>query len=518
MRSNTCKNRPAVRTRPALSAVVLGFIVTAVAPASNAPAQELNSDVQRFINNAKLANARVGVCVMDASSGETLVSIRSSEKFIPASNLKLVTSGAALLTLGPKFEFKTELLRDGDRLILRGGGDPALGDPAVLARSEPKLDTEDVLATLVKAARAAGIERISEVVIDDRIFDRVLVHPAWPQKHLHHGYGAQVSGLNFHANVLHIFAQPNPQGPGTRPLVQLDPAAPWVSIAIRGQTVSQSKNSAWVTRDANSNAFTLYGEVGTKSVAPIEITLDSPAEFTGRLLADRLGSAGVVLGAGGGGEAPGVRVAAPEEQFPQAKLIGVIATPLSEVLQRCNADSENLYAEALLKRVGNAVTREPGSWENGIAVLRMLLSQRLGPEAAAATTLIDGSGLSRDNQISPATLAGWLVAMAEEESGEMFVESLAAPGKKGTLERRFAGAKLKNEVRGKSGFINGVRALSGYVTHPGTGRRVVYCVMVNNITTGDQTEDSRKLHEHVVKVADEWLTKRAEPSKPRRGG
>jgi D-alanyl-D-alanine carboxypeptidase/D-alanyl-D-alanine-endopeptidase (penicillin-binding protein 4) len=507
-------NRSTRRRAP----VVLAALA-ALAQVDRCPAQELNGDVQRQITQSRLSSARVGICVLDASNGETLVSIRADDRLIPASNLKLLTSGAALLTLGSAYEFKTQLLLDGDRLIVKGGGDPAFADPRVLERMTPKRDVEDVLSLLVAAANKAGVRKVSEIIIDDRVFDRDFVNPAWPEKHLHHGYGAEVAGLNFHANVLHIFTEPGPQGFGTRPTVTLDPAAPWLPITIKAQTVAQNKNTAWVTRDADANSFTLLGDVGVRASSPIEITLHEVPDFFGHILADRLTRAGIEVA--DDPSAPGTprsRLAEPQDRFPNAKVVGMVTTPIAEVLRRCNADSENLYAESLMKTLGNTITHEPGSWENGTAVVRMMLSQRLSPDAAASTTMIDGSGLSADNRVSPQTLARWLASVSEEKVGDMFVNSLAQPGKQGTLEKRFQGVKLRNEVRGKSGFINGVRALSGFLTSPTTGRRVVYSIIVNDISSAEQTEDARKLHEHVVKVADEWLSKQRPPEAPKKGG
>ena len=154
--------------------------------------------------------------------------------------------------------------------------------------------------------------------------------------------------------------------------------------------------------------------------------------------------------------------------------------------------------------MGNAITKEPGSWGNGASVLRMTITQHLGADAAAATTIIDGSGLSRGNLVSPLTLSRWLAELGNDaRCKDTFTDSLATPGV-GTLRHRFAGAKLANQVRGKSGFINGVRCLSGYVITR-SAHRVTYSLMVNAISTDDQTRDARELHEDIVKIADRWL-------------
>jgi serine-type D-Ala-D-Ala carboxypeptidase/endopeptidase (penicillin-binding protein 4) len=490
--------------RPRLLAL-LTLTLSALCPAQ---VGTLNDEVQRAIATHKLGQAHVGVSIIDASTGAALASIHGSDPFTPASNMKLLTSGAALMVLGPDFSFRTELIRDGDRLILKGAGDPALADPEILKESEPRLTVSDVLTALAGAVTKAGMTEVKEIIIDDRVFDREFVPPTWGPEHLDHSYAAEVSGLNFHANVLSFFPGPNPQGVGAPPTCSLEPDARWLRIDIRARTVGDGKNAVSVNRE-DDNHFTIRGEVRHQTQAPVDAPFHNPPDFVGRLFAQQLGAAGVRIGKANPGEdAPAVRLAEPNETLPQGKTIAVIRTPIADVLRRCNSDSENLYAECLMKRMGNAVTKEPGGWNNGAAVLRMMLAQRLGAEAAASTTIIDGSGLSRGNLVTPATFTRWLADIANNpQIAAAYTESLATPGV-GTLKRRFHDVKLANHVRGKSGFINGVRCLSGYVI-TSSGKRVCYSIMVNDITTDDQTREALDLHEEVVKIADRWLAGRA---------
>lgn len=494
-------------------AVIAGGCVmaTLLAPAL-AWAQDLSVEVRRTVGALRLGKAHVGISVYDTSTGDPLASFNADDKFAPASNMKLLTSGAAMLTLGADFSFRTELLREGDRLILKGSGDPALGDAVVLERSEPKMTVEDVLGMMVNAAKKAGMTRVGEIIVDDRVFDREYTNSTWAARHLNKSYGAQVSGLNFHANVLSIYTQPNPQGLGTPPLLRLEPNADWLPMTVKAQTVREQKNTAWASRDSEANGFTVFGDIGVTSQAPADLVLNNAPVFVGELLSHRVAAAGLAA------SPPPARLAGPDERLPAARTVGVITTPIQEVLTRCNTDSENLYAEALMKRMGHAVTKEPGSWENGASVLRMLLSQRIGPKAAADTAIADGSGLSDQNRVTPETLTRWLGVVADSKGGSDFVASLAQPGKPGTLHHRFKDARLKNELRGKSGFINGVRCLSGYLTHPQTGRRVTFSILVNDINTREETEDAMKLHEQVVRLADEWLAKNPGVAAEKRGG
>jgi serine-type D-Ala-D-Ala carboxypeptidase/endopeptidase (penicillin-binding protein 4) len=504
---------------PARVAAVLLALTLAVLPAA---AQELNSRIEAVIANSKLTGAKVGVSVIDLSSGRVLADIRDGTPLIPASNMKVLTSGTALLVLGPEFVFKTELILNGEQLLIRGGGDPALADPAVLDRMSPRMSVEALVGAIASSVKQAGAVRISEVVVDDGIFDRQLVHPTWPRDQLDKWYCAEVSGLNFHTNVLSVFPNPAPEGAGRPPVVLLEPAAPWMQIENRARTTGEGKNSVWLTRDPESNRFTMFGEVRFPTKVPVEITLHEPALLAGQLIAVELLRAGVPVGAAAPahGKPPGreqiqgaigaVRLVGPEDAR-SGRTVAAVSTHIRDVLERCNNDSQNLYAECLIKRVGHEVTGEPGSWTNGSSVVRMTLAQHLGAESAASTVVSDGSGMSREDKVSPRTLAKWLdVLQKDTRFGEAFVESLATPGD-GTLRRRFSDIKLHSVLRAKSGKLDGVRCLSGYLTDKQSGGRIAFSVMVNDLKEGDQALQALQFHEDVVAIADRWLASQRGP-------
>ena len=153
---------------------------------------DLQDDVGLAIRVANFEKAMVAVSVREARTGEAIVTIKADELMIPASNMKLLTTGTALHVLGPDFEFTTKLLREGERLIVVGDGDPAFGDPDLLALMQSEdydgLDIEQFLDLWINPVVEAGIEHISELVVDDRIFDREFVHKDWPVDQLNRRY------------------------------------------------------------------------------------------------------------------------------------------------------------------------------------------------------------------------------------------------------------------------------------------------------------------------------------------
>ncbi len=480
--------------RPA--ALVLSMLVCAAMLAPAALAQSLQRQIELALHSAGLTQGRVGVVVHDPQVGHDIVTINADDLLIPASNMKLLTSGAAVSVLGGDYAFRTELLLDGDRLILRGSGDPALADHELL--KEMDLDVEDLVRVWVDAAKNSGAT-FREVVIDDRAFDRELFHPSWPADQLNRWYCAQVSGLNFHTNVLSVYARPSK--PGSPPTLTVDPVSPWITINNRGETRSDGSNTMWIARPKLANDFTVYGAVRFPLGEPVEVALHDPATYVGDLLADRMSNAGMGK--------PRVRLAQGDETFDNAKTIAIVRTPIDVVLRRCNVSSHNLYAEALIKRMGNEATGRPGSWTSGAAVVRMAVQRRLGPSDASSVQIADGSGMSRDNLVSAGVLARWLASFdPRDETDRVFVESLPIAGLEGTLRNRFKGMSPAHEIRAKTGYIRNVSSLSGYVTDAATGDRLTFSIIVNDFPSRVSLGTIRQTQDQIVLLIDEAMTER----------
>ncbi|MGD9690887.1 MAG: D-alanyl-D-alanine carboxypeptidase/D-alanyl-D-alanine-endopeptidase [Phycisphaerales bacterium] len=467
------------------------------ASAHAARSEGLDRRLELLIEKASLGPVQMGVCLVDCRTGEVLAGSNQKVPLIPASNMKLLTSGVATLVLGPEFQFRTRLVRDGDKLVLIGGGDPAFGDPELLR--DMKLSAGGLLDRLLEPAKAAKLTGIRQVVVDDRIFDRELVHPSWPVDQLNRWYCAEVTGLIFHTNVLSVFPTPGPR-PGPAPMPALEPSAPWIEVVNLVQTVATGSTKIGAFRDAPLR-FKVTGSIRAAPDAPIDVTVTDAPMMVARMLADRVAEAGL---GGAGAEAPVWRRAEPGERLSDREVLAVVRTPLATVLRRCNIDSHNLYAEALIKLLGHEVTGQAGSWGTGATVLRMQIGQRVKLDNGELV-VADGSGMSRDNRVSAQALARWLGAMsrAPAATAEAFIASLPVPGE-GTLARRFRGRDgITGEVRAKSGFINGVQCLSGYVTHG--DRRVAFSVLVNNITSQTPGGRVKAFHEDVVELVDQWL-------------
>lgn len=492
----------------------LASLVCSVAVAGCAMAQDLSRDLTVILNKARLGSAEVAVSVRDVESGRELAVYHGDQKMTPASNLKLFTSGAAVAVLGADFEYRTEIRRHGDRLVIKGAGDPAFADPVLLEQMRVSLDT--FVSRLAESITKVGMSKVDEIVVDDRVFDREYIHPDWPREQLDKSYCAEVCGLNFHANVLRIFASPAARDQELANITT-EPSGAGIEIKRRAKTVRGPGRSTAIgaVRDGNENSFTINGTVSAPLEVPAETTMHEASLVFARMLAQKLAESGV-----GAATAATCRLAGVQEDLgtPDA-VLAVVRTPLSVVLERCNRDSENFYAESLCKLIGNVATGQPGTWTSGTSVVRMQLRDRIGPEAASSVFLSDGSGMSRANKITASLMTSWLSSLAHDTAvANAFISSIPEAKVAGTMRRRFRDKTLTNEVRGKSGYINGVRTLSGYVSDPESGRRVAYSVLVNDIPSNVTRAAVESVHEDVVLMADRWLAKQLEESSDRLGG
>ncbi len=430
-----------------------------------APADNVDVRMADVIRAAGMGRTQISLYAMDLSSGRPIVRSRQDESMIPASNLKVITSAAAMGTLGHDFTFETKLsllnppananARQADAiLIVKGDGDPAFGDETVLRQHGNQVgDVEALIQLWVDAVKKANITKVARIIVDDSVFDTTFVHPSWPADQLNRWYSAQVAGINFYTNCLDIYPVPSTV-PGDSPFVRVLPAAPFISttnLATTGQG-----DTFWISRRLGSNEFTFRGSVRNKRLQPVHVTFHDPPMFFGQILADRLAKAGIAVAA--------VGRPTPEDVLGEGKPLHVIRTPLHLVLARCNKNSQNLYAEALFKRIGFKATGAPGSFDNGAAAVRLFLQKEIGTAAAAVRTA-DGCGLSRDNRVTARIMVDLLTAMHKNEKlGKPFRQSLSIAGVDGTLSSRMK--NVKGRVYAKTGYINGVSCLSGYYIAP----------------------------------------------------
>ena len=479
---------------------------------------DLQGEVRAVLRSAGLGGTQAAVCVarLTPDGPEVLVDLDADAPLAPASNMKLLTTAAALDRLGPDFAFETTLAVEpgpaggAPSLRVTGSGDPGFGDPELL--DEDGLDPGDLVDRWVDAARATGVPRFAQLRLDDAVFDRDFVHPDWPADQLNRWYCAEVAGINFNDNCIDVLYEPGPRA-GSPPAVRVFPLYPELLAASTNRARTGTDDAFWVSRAADGNAFTFRGTVRDRRVAPVQVTVHDPPLFFGAFLAHRLREAGVEVG-------EVVRAAGPAA--PGTRVVHRVRTTLAGVLDRTNRDSHNLFAEALLKRLGHEATGQPGSFAGGAAAVRGFLASRLPGVDAAGVVVADGSGLSKRNRLTARLLVGVLAHTAAAGPGAagLYRSSLAELGESGTLARRGRGVDAAR-VFGKTGYIARVSALSGYLVLPpergagsgstsggGGGRERVYAfsMLFNGFRPPLSNRSMKAVQDRVLDLLDERLS------------
>jgi len=470
---------------------------------------DLAADVRSVLADKLLAKGEVGVEIIrlgnTAADSHPIYEFKATAPRIPASNLKLVTTATALEKLGPEFQFRTVFASRGADVAIVGDGDPTLGDAEMLKKLGWDVDT--VFKTWAELLKKRGVSEVHDVYVDDSIFDQEFSHPSWPIDQQHKRYVAQVGGVNLNANCIDFFLKAG--GAGDVVDYRTDPDTNYATI---GNTcVTGSQNAVWLSRKPGTNEIVLRGETNASNDEPISVTVNDPPMFAAKVLAETLAANGIRF-TGEVKRDRTIRAALsagqPASQSPSTSPatnpsvawvpLAIHATPLTAVISRANKDSMNLYAEALCKRIGAATSGMSGSWENGTAATGAFV-ESLGV-SREEFNFDDGCGLSKKNTVSPNAIAKVLEHKFFDKDRETYMSSLAVAGVDGTFEHRFSNSDLRGRVFGKSGYVNGVSTLSGYV-HGKDGQWYAFSILFNDLPPGTVL-GAKQLQERIVKAID----------------
>ena len=506
-------------------ALALALVAGLAAPPAHAG---LETDVQQILTGASLGKTRSSVLLVDLRTGQTLIDLDADVPLVPASNMKLITTAAALTRLGPDFKFSTKLAlllppspgnsnsaSEGSSqpantrsapgsipgalpsLLIRGEGAPAFGDPVLLAQAGFEVD--DLVDLWVQAVVDTGHTRFDQLLLDDLIFDAVRVHPDWPVDQLHRYYCAQVGAINFHENLLAVLPVPS-ETLGQAPIVQLFPYYP--SLRTQNRATTGNVDDFRIQRAPDSNRFVFLGSVRTRRTSPYRVTVDAPAMFLGQFLQHKLRQAGVRVNRV-------VRLRPNDRAADQpTEILHQLNTTLAGVIDRTNQDSQNMFAEALLKRMGHELTGEPGSFRNGASAVRLYLRDRLSSRVGlTAVRVADGSGLSSNNRATARVLVEVLRSMREDATlGPIYAASLSHAGHTGTLRQRLR--DLRSDVFGKSGYLgasaNYASTLSGYIVRP-DGRTYAFAMLFNGFQPPLTSTRIKQVQDQVLTKIDESI-------------
>lgn len=422
----------------------------------------------------------VGVAVYSVDRERALYLHNADEPLMPASNMKLYTTAAALDRLGPDYQYTTSLYANGP---LRPGG-TLEGDLILVGRGDPSISgrfygdsATYVFDRFAERLERMGVRRVTGRLIGDvTYFDDTRVAPGWEPGNLLWWYGARVSALAFNDNVVTIEVRPG-GWVGAPPGVRFLPRTDALVVVNRATTGSRrGGRSIGIRRRPDIGGYEIWGRIPITS-GPLHyvVSVDDPSAYALSVLRDRLERVGIIVEGGD-------RVALARGQLPERprRLVASHTSPrMVDIVRVINKRSQNFFAEQVLKTLG-AVHRGDGSFHDGGLIVRDMVAD-LGVHAWSLR-IDDGSGLSRLNRTTARITAELLVAMRRHRWFDDYYQSLLLAGQDGD-PRRLDHPDAVGNVRSKTGTLHGVSALSGYV-HTRDGELLAFSVITNGLVGG----------------------------------
>jgi D-alanyl-D-alanine carboxypeptidase/D-alanyl-D-alanine-endopeptidase (penicillin-binding protein 4) len=460
-----------------------------------AVAAGLPENIQKLIDSSPAARTAFwGIQIVDLATGKTLYERNSEHYFVPASNAKLFSTALALTRLGPDFTFQTRVLAAGPPdaqgriagdLRLAGGGDPNLSARAIPYRMGPSSGNplaaiEDLADQLV----ARGIRSVAgDIVGDDTWYVWQPYATGWAIDDPQSDDGPPISALTVADNVLTLSVRPGAAA-GEVATLSLNPPSEFYRIENRVRTIAAGgERRIHFRRIPGSRDALLWGAIPLRDRGQeLLISVEDPAEFAAQALRSALEARGVTVYGGARAEhlmpdGPGdLTQAPPPEPNAGVELAHHLSARLIEDLRVTAKVSQNLHAELALRAVGRA-RRNVGSFEAGMEEMKAFLTE-VGVDPAGYN-LLDGSGLSRLDLITPATAVKLLRYMYDSPARESWLSILPVGGQDGTLSTRFGGTAGAGRVYAKTGSLSHVSALSGYIQRA-DGNWVAFSILVNN--------------------------------------
>jgi serine-type D-Ala-D-Ala carboxypeptidase/endopeptidase (penicillin-binding protein 4) len=495
-------------------APLAAIVILLAAPLLAAPVPPLQDRIAAVLSAPDLARGFWGIEVVSASTGKLLYSQNSDKLFTPASNTKLFTTAAALALIGPDYKFRTTVETTGtlDRygrlngdLILVGHGDPNLSGRELPydLKTQRNDDPIQALESLADALVEKGVKFIDgDIVADDSYFAFERYGEGWSQDDLVWADGAPVSALTVNDNVVFVNILPADR-PGEKAFVSIKPFADYYRIDNRIITTpAGTGRKFFVNREPGSMLVTLWGNMPLDDAGVNEaLAIEDPAEFAAGLFRQLLEKRGIVIyghqrthhtelatlstfsvttvaPARGGrtSDKDNDGQLRPLKTDQPLVLASYESKPLLQDVRVINKVSQNLHAEILLRLLGRE-RGNAGSIEGGLEVLRGFLTQ--AGISNDQYVFYDGSGLSRQNLVTPHAIVQLLTYCATQPWGAAYKSTFPVGGVDGSLTDRLTAPRLQNRITAKTGSLGGVKALSGYATTD-SGQAVIFSILSNN--------------------------------------
>jgi D-alanyl-D-alanine carboxypeptidase/D-alanyl-D-alanine-endopeptidase (penicillin-binding protein 4) len=456
------------------------------------------SSIQKIATEAWKADIDAGIMIKDLDTGEVLFEHNADRSYNPASVTKILTTAAALQALGPGYKFETKVSRAGrleggvlkGDLVIRGDGDPSL-----------TLERMWRIASLVKVA---GVSEVTgDIVIDDSYFDRVREGSGYDDFDDNRAYTAPVGAVSATWNTVAVAIRPGAK-PGAALDVALDPPTSYVTLVNKGTTgAAGTRRRVSVAVDDAKKTLTVSGSMPLYHAEKFYYRpIDDPPRYFATLLKEYMAKGGIRAGE---------NAAVPANP---TSLFTFESEPLGVIVRDLNKFSNNFTAEQILKAFGAWRYGAPGNTQKGLDAVAEYLDKNGVPKGSVV--MRNGSGLARDNKVSPRTfLAALSAAYDDFEVRGDFVASMGIAGEDGTLAHRMIGTPAEGNVRAKTGTVDGSTCVAGYA-RAANGHTLAFAILMNGV--GGKVRRAVSLQDRVGAAMATWSGKTdasaALPSKP----
>lgn len=479
------KNRTAVH----LSLAILAAMLSGCATLANAGfgGGSLANDLDRIFDDPATARGQWGVLIRSLDDGRTVYARNADRLFLPASNNKLISGAAILETLTPEYRWTTTISTSGmivngaleGSLVVTGTGDPTFG------QRFRKEDPRAVFREWADSLRAHGITRIAGGIIAvDSAFSGPVYGEGWMWDDFLGSASAPYAALQFNDNVLSVSLYPS--ATVLQPaIVVVTPPTQAMRVVNDTRTMPEGSNTAVrFVRDENGSGIIVRGEVAADArEIRRTIAVTDPVGYFATVLRETLREAGIAV------EGAAFRMSDLDPYDPTIPNALTLFThhspPLREVLPEMMKPSQNQIAESMFITVGREVSGD-GTADGALAAVDSLV--RAWGIDPAGLRMVDGSGLSRYNLVSPGFFVDLLTHMDSSPWRELWIQSMPIAGRDGTLEDRMLEPPLLDHVHAKTGTISTVRTLSGYLTAQ-DGERYVFSILSNHTLAGSSRVD-----------------------------
>lgn len=455
----------------------------------------LKEKINNLIEQSSLKDSFWSISIRDEDN-KLIYDLNSSKLVTPASNLKVLSSAAVLDELGSDFRFTTKIYAKGQNVDGNWNGDiyfVGSGDPSINGKAYGG-ERFYVFKDLVKQLKAAGIKSIKgDLIANDGFFDRKFLPDGWLWDDLSYYYAAPLGALSFNNNCVDLEIKAT-GGPGGRPEVTWFPFNTNLVTVVNEQIITP-KNYGFeenYERELGTNTIVIRSSLPAGFKEAEAIAIKDPTAFAADTFKKFLESEGIKLSG----------KVLQEHSFPDffnnadfTLLASHQSLPLSELLKEVNKNSNNFYIEMLLKSAAAHHFKSQGSTKLGISLIENLC-KKLEIESSKMH-LNDASGLSPNNLVTTGLLSELLVKMKKHPSFNTYKKSLSEGGVDGSLGGRFGQGPLKSKFIGKTGYITGTRAITGYLK-TSRNKDLVVSIVTNHFTDKVYVVDS--LHQSLLEA------------------